>query len=375
MTLTNAAMSRLFDFDRNLYLIAGLPFDALNLNDVVLIIHDSAERNRSCFISTPNLNFIVSCFTDVSFRSSVLNSDISIPDGKPVVWLAKLLKLPIKERVSGANLFEHLESNQDKKIKVYFFGGLDGIAQLACQKINDRNLAMSCSGYESPGFVSIEAMSSDTSINAINESGADFLVVSLGAKKGQAWIEHNRNRIKVPIISHLGAVVNFVAGNVNRAPLFLQNLGFEWLWRIYQEPTLWKRYFNDGLHFLSLLTTKTLPYALWLRFQQKQFSGNNELIFDVTENAGQSIQIALSGVCSGETILPLKQTIKKLASFNNHFILDLNNVTYIDPAFLGTCSLLHAHCDCHGGKLEIININTINMRIFKWNCADFLIDN
>ncbi|MDO8941101.1 MAG: WecB/TagA/CpsF family glycosyltransferase [Methylicorpusculum sp.] len=374
MKLTNAAMSRLFNFDRNLYLIAGLPFDALDLNDVVRIIHDSAERNRSCFISTPNLNFIVSCLSDASFRSSVLSSDLSIPDGKPVVWLAKLLKLPIKERVSGANLFEQLESNQDKKIKVYFFGGLEGIAQLACQKINDRNSAMSCSGYESPGFGSIEAMSSDSSINAINESGADFLVVSLGAKKGQAWIEHNRNRIKTPIMCHLGAVINFVAGNVNRAPLFLQNLGFEWLWRIYQEPNLWKRYFNDGLHFLSLLTTKAVPYALWLRFQQKQFSGKNELNLNVTESADQSIHITLSGVCTDETILPLKQAIKKLAPFNNHFILDLNNVIHIDPAFLGTCSLLYAHCHCYGGKLQITNINNITRRIFKWNCADFLID-
>jgi N-acetylglucosaminyldiphosphoundecaprenol N-acetyl-beta-D-mannosaminyltransferase len=89
-------------------------------------------------------------------------------------------------------------------------------------------------------------------------------VVSLGARKGQAWIERNRMRLHAPLISHLGAVVNFVAGSVTRAPRWMQQAGLEWLWRIKEEPTLWRRYAGDAVAFARLLLTQSLPLALYL---------------------------------------------------------------------------------------------------------------
>jgi hypothetical protein len=108
-------------------------------------------------------------------------------------------------------------------------------------------------GYSSPGFGSIESMSSQTIIDDINRSKADLLVISLGAKKGHQWIAHNESRIEIPVISHLGAAVNFIAGNVKRAPAWMQHAGFEWTWRIYQEPKLLQRYWNDGKFFLQAI--------------------------------------------------------------------------------------------------------------------------
>jgi len=89
-------------------------------------------------------------------------------------------------------------------------------------------------------------------LQAINASQADFLVVALGAKKGQAWILHNLEHLQVPVVSHLGAVVNFVAGTVQRAPAAWQRAGLEWLWRIKEEPALFGRYWNDGLALFGL---------------------------------------------------------------------------------------------------------------------------
>jgi len=80
-----------------------------------------------------------------------------------------------------------------------------------------------------------------------------------GRQKGQAWIEHNRTHITVPIISHLGAVINFVAGKLSRAPVWVQRTGLEWLWRIKEEPSLWRRYASDGLVLLKLLITRVVP--------------------------------------------------------------------------------------------------------------------
>ncbi|RYH51318.1 MAG: glycosyltransferase, partial [Alcaligenaceae bacterium] len=202
-------------------------------------VRDAAFSRRSCFISTPNLNFLMAARTDAGFRGSVLRSDLSLADGMPLVWVARLLGIPIRERVPGAGLFEQLLRHPGEPITVYFFGGPPGAAEVACRQVNAVGTGLRCVGFDSPGFGSLESMSGAEHIDRINRSGAMFVIVSLGAKKGQAWIELNRHRLEAPVLCHLGAVVNFAAGTVERAPGWVQAAGAEWLWRIAQEPALW----------------------------------------------------------------------------------------------------------------------------------------
>jgi Glycosyl transferase WecG/TagA/CpsF family len=89
-------------------------------------------------------------------------------------------------------------------------------------------------------------MSRDQMIDKVNASEADFLAVSLGAKKGQLWLHRNHQRLAIPVRAHLGAAINFQAGTVKRAPPRLRAWGLEWLWRIKEEPQLWRRYGHDG---------------------------------------------------------------------------------------------------------------------------------
>ncbi len=181
--------------------------------------------------------------------------------------MARLLQIPLPERVAGSNLMEVLFAEKNgSPIRVYFFGGEPGTGERACQVINQANAGLRAVGHYCPGFGAIEAMSSDDIIDEINRHEIDFLIVALGARKGQAWIEKNRHRLKAPAISHLGAVVNFFAGTVKRAPVWMQRVGLEWLWRILEEPSLWKRYFFDGLRFAKLLLANVIPYAIWIRF-------------------------------------------------------------------------------------------------------------
>jgi N-acetylglucosaminyldiphosphoundecaprenol N-acetyl-beta-D-mannosaminyltransferase len=256
---------------RNVHDLLGLPFDAITLEQAVAHIRMAAQTHTPCFFSTPNLNFLIASQTNAAFRQSVVDSDLSLADGMPIVWLAKLLAIPLPERVAGSDVFEALRQTPigGRKIKVYFFGGPAGVAQRAAEKINTENGGMVCVGYETPGFGSVEDMSFPATLEKINASGAEFLVVALGAVKGQAWILHNRAQLKVPVVSHLGAVVNFVAGNVQRAPLWMQKTGLEWLWRVKEEPGLWARYFNDGVALLKLVPT-ILGLMIKRRFQKKQ---------------------------------------------------------------------------------------------------------
>lgn len=360
-------------FERNVYCLLGLPFDAVNMTAAVQIVRRAVAQRAACFISTPNLNFLIGCLTDRQFRQSVINSDLSIADGMPLVWIARFLDIPIRERVSGAGLFEALRSNVSHPLSVYFFGGPDGAAGTACRRLNAESSGVHCTGFESPGFGSIEDMSSDATIAAINASQADFLLVSLGAKKGQAWIEHNRAQISVPVISHLGAVVNFVAGTLQRAPSWMQRTGLEWLWRIKEEPGLWRRYYSDGLSFIRLLATRVIPnYRFIHRHPPKRHELDAAAIV-IRESASEMV-ISLHGAWTGENLGPLRNCLARVVIADMDVRVDLEHVLYVDASFLGLMLLLHKHQDQHGRNLLCSPLNRQVQRAFEFGCCEFLLD-
>ena len=96
---------------RDVYCLLGLPFDATNMAGAVQRVRDAVADRARCFISTPNLNWLVNCRKDPQFRDSVLMSDLSVADGMPLIWIAWFLGIPISERVAGAGLFEQLKNS------------------------------------------------------------------------------------------------------------------------------------------------------------------------------------------------------------------------------------------------------------------------
>jgi N-acetylglucosaminyldiphosphoundecaprenol N-acetyl-beta-D-mannosaminyltransferase len=355
------------DFDRNVYCLGGVPFDAVVMAESLAILKSAARNKTRCFLSTPNLNFLIAARSDAEFRDSVIHSDLVVADGMPLVWIAKLLRIPIRERVAGSSLFEALrEQDAANPISVYFFGGPDGVAEIAAQKINQSGGGITCVGYQSPGFISIEEMSSAARTAQINASNADFLVVALGAKKGQAWIYRNLSRIKIPIISHLGAVINFEANKLKRAPVFMQNIGLEWLWRIKEEPVLWKRYWHDGLGLLKLLITAMIPHALWLFFNSRNLkkSINNNIHMDC-ENT--SCRLIISGLVLDPISPEIRSMMRQAALQATDVELDLTNAEYLSSGFLGLLLLLKKHLDNRAVKLKIVGVQPKMKRLLKWN--------
>lgn len=326
------------DFDRPVHCLLGLPFDALPLERVVETIRDAARTNRRCFLTTPNLNYVIACRHDVALRESVLRSDLSVPDGMPLVWVARLMRVPLRERVAGSNLFEALRRPHATPLSVYLFGGPDGVAAAACRAIAASPGGMTCAGSGSPGFVGIEAMSAAPFVDPINASGADFLVVALPARKGQSWIVDNLARLAPPIVANLGAVVNFVAGTVARAPAVWQRLGLEWLWRIAQEPALWRRYLRDGVAFLGLLSTEVLPGRLSARVT----APSTPPVVSVATGP-DGARILLAGAWSSCDLRPLRDALRQVASAAHDVELDVRAATSVDSGCIGLLLLLLGH--------------------------------
>lgn len=359
------------DFERNVYCILGLPFDAVDLGSAKLKIQTAAADRSPCFISTPNLNFLIACQTDVAFRHAVLNSDLCIADGMPLVWIARLLRMPIRERVAGSDLFELLRKDASPRLSVYFFGGVAGAAEAACRALNKNPRGLICVGYEAAGFGTIEAISQDASIERINRSAADFVVVALGAKKGQAWIEHNRARIAAPIISHLGAVVNFMAGTIRRAPRWMQRSGLEWLWRIVQEPGLWRRYYHDLIALVRLLLTRVLPYALYIRTHPASPGDLASASVEIIEG-GQVTIIRCEGRWLAQNMDRLRLSIQQAIARSCDIELQLMQTTQIDNAFIGLVMLLYKHQLKFGRRLLLTGMSPQVDAIFRWNGASYL---
>lgn len=329
------------DFLRNVHCVLGLPVDAISEAQAAAIVRQAAAAGRRCWLSTPNLNFAIGCSTDAEFRDTVLRSDLSIADGWPLVAAARLAGTVLPGRASGAGVFERLCVEEAPPLGVFFFGGPSGAARTACERTNATARGVVCVGHAEAGWGDAADLGSPRTIEAINASGAGLLSVSLGAKKGQTWIALHAAALTVPVLVHLGAVVNFAAGAVKRAPLFFQRMRLEWLWRIGQEPALWRRYAHDGRMLIGWWLGRLLP--LWLARQVSGMSGAQRTSFDMRTDSredGTSV-LRLVGDCSGPAAPELRRALADLVEQGRPVTVDLGAATDLGSAVLGLLLLLH----------------------------------
>lgn len=356
------------NINREVWCILGLPYDLINLHETAKQIEEMIEHQEDCFLSTPNLNFAIACQHDADFYQSVVDSDLSIADGMPLIWIAKLLGIPITERVAGSSLFEKLSSSpRTNKIKVFFFGGEQGVAKSAFVQLNANSVGMIGCGFYDPGFVKVDDMSKPDVIDMINASQPDFLVIALGAKKGQAWIQKNRHQLNAPVISHLGAVINFVAGSLERAPILWQRLGLEWLWRIRQEPNLWRRYFFDGLAFVKLLLLNVFPLAIYDRWLKR--TADYHLPIELTRHQVDITLINLAGSLHYGNLEKLKLLFSEVLKQNNNRNVELNcgDLNYIDGAFIATLLLFQRCLNEQGCHVRLVKLTSRIKRLLMLN--------
>jgi N-acetylglucosaminyldiphosphoundecaprenol N-acetyl-beta-D-mannosaminyltransferase len=317
----------------------GLPIDAMSMDEAVRHLQQARMTRKKCFFSTPNLNFMMASQSRPEFLESVCTSDLSLADGMPLVWVAKLLNIPISERVSGSDLFDRLRQQTESLWRVFFFGGPKGVGQSACLAIGDQAAGVLPTGYIYPGFVNTEEMSREDLMQCINQSESDMVVVSLGAAKGQDWICRNRQHITAPVIGHLGAVINFVAGNIQRAPQWMQRSGLEWVWRAKEESNLIRRYLNDGFSFLRTLATGVLPLALHQIWHKPLAQEMCNASADYYLQDGQFL-VRLRGAWNAGNLQPVRDIFTRAEQSYGNVVLGMANVSSIDSAFIGLLLLL-----------------------------------
>jgi len=360
------------DLSREVYCILGMPIDAIDLPSVLARLNLAAAARSMLFLSTPNLNYLVHCHSDVEFRDSLLLSNLCPADGAPIVWLGRLLGVPIKERVAGSDIFAALKSvrGPERPLRVFLFGGDEGVAAAAADALNDAHTGVVCVGWHFPGYLSVEELSRDSVINAINSVEADFLVVCLGSKKGQLWLKRNVERLRTPIRAHLGASLNFEAGTVKRAPAIFRRLNLEWLWRIKEEPYLWKRYWHDGWTLLYLAFFNVLPLLLYRIMTIRQ---SKEQLTVTSERQVDHSRLIFEGAATRKNIKGIISALRATLADHRRILIDLTAVSVIDSRFLGVLLVFRKMASFSGAELVLTGASSRLERIIRLNGADFLL--
>lgn len=251
----------------------------LNLQVSNLSMPEVLETLEEGVVFTPNADHFVRLQEDQEFLDAYSQANYRLCDSTIVYYASKFLGIPLKEKVSGSDLFPEFYwyHRNNKDIKIFLLGGWEDTAKKAQEKINQlvgRDIIV---GVYSPdyGFEKNEAECAKIA-DLVTQSGATVLAVGLGAPKQEKFIVRNKHRMPtVKIFMGIGATINFEAGAVRRSPRWMSNSGLEWLYRLLCEPRrLWKRYLVKD------------PQFVWLVLMQKLNLYQSP--FQARDNAGSS---------------------------------------------------------------------------------------
>lgn len=222
--------------------------DNMTMEEAVQEIDKLVGNKVPSYAVTPNMDHIVTIEEDKIFEEIYRKADLVAVDGKPLIWLSRILGNPIKEKISGSDLFPEICKLAAKKnYSIFILGAKEGVADLAASKLRNKFKGLNIVGTYSP-TIGFENNDEELTVikNMLKNSLPDILAVALGSPKGEKFIYKHLNEYDIPFSISIGATIDFEAGNVKRAPKWISNLGFEWLYRITQDPKrMIKRYVID----------------------------------------------------------------------------------------------------------------------------------
>ena len=229
--------------------------DNLTMQEALEEIDRLIRENKSAYVVTPNVDHIVQLETNKELQDVYANASLILTDGKPLLWIAKWHGTPIKEKISGSDLFPLLCKMAAKKgYKMFFFGAAEGVAAKAAENLTKRYPGLNVIGTYSPpyGFEKNQG-EVDKIKSIIKNAKPDILIVGLGCPKQEKFMYYHCKKLGVPISFGLGASFDFEAGNIRRAPQWMADHGLEWLFRITQDPKrMVKRYLVDDRKIFGL---------------------------------------------------------------------------------------------------------------------------
>jgi N-acetylglucosaminyldiphosphoundecaprenol N-acetyl-beta-D-mannosaminyltransferase len=330
--------------------ILGVPFDNVTTSGAIALIEQMVASGRPHYLVTPNVDFLVQAYHDVELRRILIESHLVLCDGTPLLWASRWLGNPLPERVAGSDLVPLLMRLAEQQgYKVFFLGGSPEAAALAVAKLQQNHPDLKISGHYSPPFRDLLDMDHEEIRRRIEQSRPDLLLVCFGCPKQEKWMAMHYRSLRVPVSIGVGGTIDFLAGRLARAPLWMQRSGTEWLFRLLQEPRrLFKRYVNDFWHFGRLLALQ-----LWrMRSRRRNHSSASD---NPTIDSAEGVQeIRPPDWLDAEVARESFPFWDELLAKESHRLLDLSNVRFIDSTGMGLLVKLQKRSALQGRKLVLV---------------------
>lgn len=229
--------------------------DNLTMDETLDAIDSLIKEDNCSYVVTPNVDHIVQLEKDEELKRVYENASLILTDGKPLIWISNWYKTPIKEKISGSDLFPRVCDLAAKKgYTMYLLGAAEGVADKAAKNLMNKYKGLNIVGTYSPPFgFEKDKLELKKIERQIQEVHPDILIVGLGCPKQEKYMYHHCKELDVPISFGLGASIDFEAVNIKRAPRWMSEHGLEWLYRITQDPKrLAKRYLVDDMKIIRI---------------------------------------------------------------------------------------------------------------------------
>ena len=328
--------------------IFGVPFHNVSFDEAVDWVVERIRSGRPANIATANLDFVTKAWHDPELQRLLIDADLVIADGFPIVKLSPFFGPQLKDRVTGSDLTPMLTARAAQEgFRVYGLGSADGVAKNALEVLKARHPNLKVAGTYSPPFASLLEMDHRDILQHLERARPDLLFVALGVPKQDKFISMHVRGWNVPVSIGVGGSLDFIAGEQKRAPVGLQKLHLEWFWRMCFDP---KRLFSRYVANMRFLFSASRQMWLIHRMPDKpvSFQTLGKEDFAQLESFGavvEQFQALSSEDAARQFVAHLDHVTTK------NIILDIHPTPWLDSLELGALLEVNKRCRAKGARL------------------------
>ncbi|MGG5357914.1 MULTISPECIES: WecB/TagA/CpsF family glycosyltransferase [unclassified Enterococcus] len=230
--------------------ILNTAIDSFTLNETLDKITENIDKKRSVYQVSINANKINLMEENAKLKAIINNADFVNADGMSIIWAAKILHIPIKERITGVDLFYRLlEISEQKNYRIYFLGATQKSLEEMVARLKNDHPTLEIAGYQNGYYLDEKKVVAD-----IKEARPDILFLGFSSPKKEIWIENYKEELQIPFIMGVGGSFDIYSGKTKRAPRWIQKIGMEWFYRFIQEPIrMFDRYIIGNARFAQMV--------------------------------------------------------------------------------------------------------------------------